>query len=242
MLKIIKDKFYYFDSLDTKKDLFDQIKKYDKHAYFIPKKELEFGNDFFFKNYKQFLPNYVSKQNKIVLKLPDFPGILSEKYGLKYAKILNNSLYQAYQKNIKNIVIDLRKNSGGDQVPMILGLQSLIPNGPLYSLIDRHNKIVDIHELQDNRYISKNYSRQLKLKKFKFDFDKIKITVLISKQTMSAGEITALCFYKNKNVTIIGDRSGGYLTNIYSFNYKDYHIGFTSSFFMKNDKIVKLIR
>jgi C-terminal processing protease CtpA/Prc len=203
---------------------------------------LEQGNDFFFENYKEFLPTFTIKQNKIVLKLPDFPGILSEKHGLKYAKILNNSLYEAFHKDITNITLDLRKNHGGDQVPMILGLQSLLPNGPSFSLIYRHNKVIDVHELKDNRYISKTYSRQLRLKKFKFDFDKIKITVLISKQTISAGEITALCFYKNKNVTIIGNRSGGYLTNIYSFNYKDYHIGFTSSLFMKNDKIVKIIQ
>ena len=146
-------------------------------------------------------PKIDMEKNILVLSIPEFTG--NEKESQEYATILETALHT---DKYKGVIIDLRGNRGGDMNPMILGISSILPDGNLFSYIDRNNncKSVDLENGEINSGGSAiKVTNTTKIKK-------IPIAVLIDKDTGSSGELTALCLKGLSNAKFFGSDSAGY--------------------------------
>lgn len=260
LINSIKKYWYYNNKIDLNKlydvnnpfILFDKfLKPIDKHA-FIEKisDSIEWQQEIF-NNYEKYLPITKLTYQELTIILPDFPGILTKNYGSLYANIINESLYQAYQTDIRTVIIDLSKNMGGNQVVMITGLQSLLPdNQTLYFEKNNKNEITRKINLNNGKlefplydfekdYINKNQIPIIKVKRY-FKFNPDRIIIKVSNNTCSAGEITAVCFINQKNVEIIGQPSCGSCEQTYSNQLNNYFYMFTS--FMIYDNANKQVK
>ena len=245
-LKILKQHSYYYDKLNIKKIkdnwtdleiqdyLVNNLKKYDKHLYVIPKDILEKENN----EFKFISPEYKisANNNSITITIPPLVGFLTDRYGIKYAKQIHLALYLAYKKGIKNINLNLVKNTGGDLRPMLLGINSLLPDDKiLLNSIDNNNEIILTVYVQKNSIIAKTknkkdvYTFNQEVPYFKFSNSE-KIKIKISKYTASAGEMLVLCFNNIPNVSFVGEKIYGILTDIYSgFLKNGTHYGITNA-------------
>lgn len=234
--EILKQYSYYFDSIKTKSGasnfnlLVQRLKMIDKHAYIIPKDILDNENE----EIKYEEPEYTIKDSVLTLKLPALFGTLVQEHGQHYATTIHNALKEAYNNKINNIVVDLKVNYGGDFMPMLLGLNSLLPdNVTLLYEIDRNKTITP--------YVSIEHNKVLRAGKVQYEFDKEgteeyfkfnnpNITVLTSQNTSSAGEFVALCLKINKNTIFRGEKTAGLLTQIHwGYLKSGVHYGITSA-------------
>lgn len=154
------------------------------------------------KSIEEYIKPKAEVENDIlVLTIPAFTG--SDKEAEEYTTILETALHK---KIYKSVIVDLRGNTGGDMAPMILGLSAILPDGKLFSYVDRNNDLEPVTlksgELNSNISTIK-ISDNKKIKK-------VPIALLIDSNTGSSGELTALCFKGIPNVKFFGSDSAGY--------------------------------
>lgn len=142
------------------------------------------------------------------------------RYGKRLAKIVK--MTHMALKGAKNIVIDLRGNTGGDLKVFIDAFRRLIPDGVLMFV---PGKVVCSKK---GRHIS---FKGKKVKPIKH-MDKTKrITILLNKKSMSSSELLTMILRSIHSRCRIVGRSGGYLslTEDKEFTYegKHYHINYT---------------
>jgi len=116
------------------------------------------------------------------------------------------------KNGLKGWVIDLRKNSGGNMWPMLMGLSPFYEDGVLGYFIGpgeervwskKSNEIFLDKKSQNKRFGINPVDIQLKNKNFK-------IAVLISRRTSSSGEGVAISFASLPNVKFFGEKSSGH--------------------------------
>ena len=190
----------------------------DKHAFIYSGEQMKSGTESYFQNVRNYFPRYKFTDKpdirKLYIKIPSFPGILAEKYGDKYIKAMHKLLRKAYKKEIKEIILDLIMNDGGQDNIMISSLAPLLPQDTkLYYKIDGNQKIYDYRYLDNNKLLSKT-GDYMEIKSPYIVFSP-KIKIIIGEKTASAGEILVLCFYHLKNVTFKGNSTFGILTDMY---------------------------
>ena len=128
------------------------------------------------------------------------------------AQVIADSVCSISSKNIRGWIVDLRLNSGGNMHPMISGLQSIIGDGVFVNWIDKKNNIISAASLQNGGIVnSGNILAKLKTRCAQQP-NRYKIAVLISEETSSSGEITALAFEGKNNVLFIGEKTAGFMT------------------------------
>ncbi|MBO9595613.1 MAG: hypothetical protein J7599_22110 [Niabella sp.] len=134
----------------------------------------------------------------------------------------NDSAMKVFAQNIQNLVkkldtehtirgwiIDLRKNTGGNMYPMIVGLGSFLDKGTLgyfvrgrsknaWSLYGRENKMWSGGAVVSDAYTVKQR--------------KNKIALLIGPMTASSGEFTTISFIGQSNTRLFGQPTAGYTT------------------------------
>lgn len=147
-------------------------------------------------------PEYELRDDILVLKLPEFSGTLeeSQKYAEKLIEPLKNEKYSG-------VIVDLRKNGGGDMGPMILGISPLIPDGNIMTFSMGKNK--SSVTLKDGKNIGGGTTLSIPEANFKIQ---VPIAVLQGKKTASSGEQTLLALKTGENVKTFGEVSAGYLT------------------------------
>ena len=110
---------------------------------------------------------------------------------------------------INNIVIDLRNHRGGYMYHGIKIMQNIYGNTTMYKSCNKW------YSLQDGKLIFDKLGDELSFKG--------NIVVLVSEKTASSGEILALTFMGRKNTTILGCKTGGYLSMNGFFKIDDKH-------------------
>lgn len=103
-------------------------------------------------------------------------------------------------------IVDLRGNTGGTMYPMLAGLSSLLPDGPLVGFQDRAGTSTDV-ELRGGAVSMGGQDVLSVADPAKTDRS---IAVLQDSMTASSGEVTLLAFRGLPNATSFGEPSAGY--------------------------------
>ncbi|HEX8378759.1 MAG TPA: S41 family peptidase [Pedobacter sp.] len=125
---------------------------------------------------------------------------------------IQDSLCKLNPKNLKGIIIDLRLNSGGSMFPMLLGLNQIVGNGTIGSFVDIEGRPI-------TKWIIKNSSFYLDTQQVAVVTNgcafsrSLKIVVLTSRITKSAGEDLAIALRGKVNTLFIGEETGGFTTS-----------------------------
>ncbi|TYB75858.1 S41 family peptidase [Bizionia myxarmorum] len=116
--------------------------------------------------------------------------------------------------NITGWIIDLRFNSGGDDMPMISALYDFLGDTDVWSEMNLNGKRVGTVKLKKGKYINKSNTVAYINPKGAL-LDKAKVAVITNIATASSGEITAMAFKGRDNTIFIGEKSNGKTTTNY---------------------------
>jgi carboxyl-terminal processing protease len=137
-------------------------------------------------------------------------------------KSIKKAIAMVNDKNIKGWIIDLRVNTGGNMYPMIAGLNDFIGEGKVGGFLTPTYQ-------PDGNWIIKNgtfFVDSIKVTAVKYDGYPIKpnmpIAILISGNTASSGEMTAISTIGRKKSIVIGEISAGFTTSNLGFKLNDY--------------------
>jgi len=230
-----KEKMHLLSLFENEKQEFSNFltkilqQRFDKHStcdYFIN----EGGNE---KNNEE--------KNLFELKVDGYIGIINI-YGFPYDFTSEDGKDEEYyyfvnsirkfilRDDLKYIVLDIRENMGGYYIPMVMAFMEYLNNRTLfafeeYGTKEKINEWVNMigGEIKYGEFISKNNK------------DKKPLAVLISRNTISSGEILASCFLPNKkdsfydknNIRLFGEKTGGYLSINESFVFGDIVVNLT---------------
>lgn len=108
-------------------------------------------------------------------------------------------------------IVDLRFNGGGNMNPMMAGLAPLIGEGFVGGAVDARGDLVRRYEITDGVFFD---SERLvcELEDGPSIEDDEKVAVLLSRYTISSGELVAIALRGRDNTMFIGERTAGYTT------------------------------
>lgn len=117
----------------------------------------------------------------------------------------------AKKNKVKEWIIDLRYNGGGNINVMLAGMAPLLDTDTVATIIDASEEIqITANVIKGNFwYAGNNVFKMKKGPKIKG----AKIAVLTSRWTVSSGELVAVAFKGQENVKFFGEATGGYTTN-----------------------------
>ncbi|MBV8256048.1 MAG: S41 family peptidase [Chitinophaga sp.] len=127
-----------------------------------------------------------------------------------FAQHLSDSLWMLQSKPLKGIIIDLRLNGGGSTPAMIGGIASLFADGVCFTF----SKLGNIKEemIFKNGNLFYDTMQITRLNEYSVSPRKVKVAVLISGFTASAGEHTAIALKAIKNTRFFGSPTRGQIT------------------------------
>lgn len=132
-------------------------------------------------------------------------------------------------KNLKGIVIDLRLNEGGSIYPLFTGVNQLLGTGPVVRSCDLQGAMQDKWFVEKGRLhlgnrIAASVKNGCKAGK------NIKVVVLISQITASAGEMLAIAFKGRNNTLFIGEKTFGRTTLNAEFKLHEHYLALAAHF------------
>lgn len=211
--------------------LLESLRKYgDNHSFLMKAEEA--------KNWKENedpdstvdFPFIARNENIGIITVPPFHSG-NEQLMIAYADSLQKGLKRIYSKNLKGWIVDLRKNTGGNMEPMILGLGPLLDSGKIGSLVDINGKN-EYWYYQNGQYYWEN-EKGISLDEPFILNKKLPIVVLTSEQTGSSGEVIAISFIGNSKTTLMGKSTWGLTTGNGEFELED-----GTKLFMASTKMV----
>lgn len=134
------------------------------------------------------------------------PGKIEEN-----ANLIRNGLINLKSKNVNKWILDLRYNGGGDMNPMLSGLAPLIGEGFIGGSVGRNDELLYNYEIRDGQFYD-NDRLVVEMENNPIISDNEKVAVLLSKYTISSGELTAIAFKGRPNTYFIGEKTAGYTT------------------------------
>jgi C-terminal processing protease CtpA/Prc len=133
------------------------------------------------------------------------PGIVKEQ-----ADLIRNGLLELKGKGVDKWILDLRFNGGGNMEPMLSGLAPLLGEGFIGGAINHRNEIRE-YSIENGQF--NNFGR---IACEMNDLPKIgpteKVAVLLSRYTISSGEMVAVAFKGREHTRFIGEETAGYTT------------------------------
>lgn len=166
------------------------------HSFFVYPEEQ--SNE----NLDSAFPTATIEENILILNIPAF-GSPDMDDNQQYADILNHAIQnETYQ----GIIVNLANNTGGDMGPMVAGISSLIPDGPVIKF-QYSSGVTDEAVLENGTLTGGGASVTVE------PADKVSdvpIAVVINELTASSGEMTALAFKGLDNVQFFGENSLGF--------------------------------
>lgn len=124
--------------------------------------------------------------------------------------LIRQGLIDLKSSGIDKWIVDLRFNGGGNMEPMISGLAPLIGEGFIAGSINKDNEIRE-YTIKNGQFF--NYGRLV------CEMDSLpevktndKVAVLLSRYTISSGELVAVAFMGRENTIFIGEETAGYTT------------------------------
>jgi len=225
------------NKVETRKLLIDTVlatlrRAGDKHSGFIDAKETKRLTN---SNYKiMSLETRNIGDGFCYIKIPPFFSIDLSASEIFAVKIQNQIRQIDQSQNIKDWIIDLRGNSGGNMHPMIKGLSCLIGEGTYGYAIYPDKEIAMSMENGQTGYIKLKLPYRLKNPVHK-------IAVLIDSSTASSGEFTAIAFKSLPNVRFFGQPSAGFTTSNQTFKLSDGSILYLATSYMADRKRIKYL-
>lgn len=128
------------------------------------------------------------------------------------ARKIRNAITDLIRQGAVTWVIDLRFNGGGNMNPMVTGTGTLIGDGIAGSLVDLDNRKQFDWEIKQGNFIYGG-SQALNLPEEPVLKKSPPIAVLLSRYTVSSGEILATVLKGRPDTRFFGEASGGYTTN-----------------------------
>ncbi len=133
------------------------------------------------------------------------PGDVKEQ-----ADFIRKGLIDLKASGVDKWIVDLRFNGGGNIDPMLSGLAPLIGKGFIAGAINKENEIREF-TIEEGQFY--NYGRLV------CEMDNTpkitpdeKVAVLLSRYTISSGELVAVAFKGRINTLFIGEETAGYTT------------------------------
>jgi carboxyl-terminal processing protease len=130
----------------------------------------------------------------------------------KEAKKIRMAIVELAKKNVEGWIIDLRYNGGGNMNPMMAGVGTLLGDGLVGKLVKTNgDKIFDWQVINGNFIYDGAQAVSLPNKPlFK---NAPKVAVLLSRWTVSSGELVAIAFKGRPGTAFFGESTGGYTSN-----------------------------
>lgn len=129
----------------------------------------------------------------------------------KQADFIRKGLVDLKAKGVDKWILDLRFNGGGNMEPMIAGLAPLLGDGYIGGAMDNKNQITRNYHIKDGQF--DNAGRIVcEMKNTSMISRDEKVAVLLSRYTISSGELVAVAFKGRENTRFIGEETAGYTT------------------------------
>lgn len=127
------------------------------------------------------------------------------------AQLIRSGLRDLKAQGVDQWILDLRYNGGGDMNPMLSGLAPLIGKGFIGGSVDRDAKLhhgYDIKngQLYDNHALVTPMENDVEIDSSE------KLVVLLSRYTISSGELLAIACKGRDHTRFIGEETAGYTT------------------------------
>lgn len=141
-----------------------------------------------------------------------FQSFVNEEKLNKVSAEFYNKINEIKSKNnINGWIVDLRLNQGGIPYPMILSMYDFLGDAMVFQYLDDKKSSISQVQLEKGKLIDEKGLVAKIEPKGKMLTD-VKVAVLTSPATASAGEIVAICFKGRPNTTFIGENSTGLTT------------------------------
>lgn len=127
------------------------------------------------------------------------------------ADFIRNGLKALANEGVKKWIVDLRFNGGGNINPMISGLAPLIGDGHIGGSVDAENNLIYDYRIRNGQFFDTGRLSCEMDNKPSID-PKAKVVVLLSRYTISSGELLAVAFKGRPNTHFIGEATAGYTT------------------------------
>jgi hypothetical protein len=157
----------------------------------------------------------------------------------KLAQAIQDSLCKLMSERPDGIIIDLRVNEGGSIYPLFTGLHQLIGDGVFGAFTNFDGTSKTNWKLKKGKF----YQREKIVASVKPNCSgskKIKVAVLLSQITASAGEMLAIALKGRKNTIFIGEKTYGLTTGNVTFRIDGYLLALSASF--TEDRTGKIYR
>ncbi|MBU4692611.1 hypothetical protein KQ876_00100 [Mycoplasma sp. CSL7491-lung] len=191
---------YGMQNVNLNNSLLSTIFLYEQKSKYLELQNKEKFNDLKVENNTAFLTtyNFDFRENPDLILNSTF-----QFYKDKLSRIKKDNSQKSENEKIKNIVIDLTTNGGGETISLFKAL-SFLTNKPIYDYqinMNDNSVIVNYYNVDNNENndFSDNDSFQ----------DDFKFYILTSNSTFSAANIMAHIAKDNNLATIIGNNSGG---------------------------------
>lgn len=129
---------------------------------------------------------------------------------------MRNAIAELNASGVKHWVIDLRFNGGGNMNPMIAGMAPLLSEGHIGGSFNAEGAVFQNFEIKGGQFIDTERLVDSTATKIQLDHEP-RIAVLLSRYTVSSGEIVATVFKGQDNTRFFGEDSGG-MTTVTGFN------------------------
>jgi C-terminal processing protease CtpA/Prc len=129
---------------------------------------------------------------------------------------IQNGIAELKKAGVDKWIVDLRYNGGGNMNPMLSGLSALLGNGNIGGSSDKTGIDIQNYEIRDNKfYDTENLSIDIE-NPVKEEI-KDKVAVLLSRYTVSSGEVVAVAFKGRERTRFFGEKTKG-LTTVTGFD------------------------
>ena len=124
---------------------------------------------------------------------------------------IRTGLKELKKQKVNKWIVDLRSNGGGNIEPMISGLAPLIGEGKIGGSVNLKGDQLIEYTIEDAQFY--NYGRLVcEMEQVPSIATSEKVVVLLSRYTVSSGEMLAIAFKGRPNTIFIGEDSGGLTT------------------------------
>ena len=208
---------YLLNSLKDKHGMFRSAKDYRPFAYFTAYETLD-KNDSRPRdgNFNNTVINDISARFNYKL-LDDQTGYLRivgigpQQNLIEEGQIMRAAIAELDSAGVRNWVVDLRFNGGGNMNPMIAGMAPLLNEGHIGGSFDAAGEVFQNFEIKNGQFYDTNRLVDSTAQKINLKHPP-KIAVLLSRYTVSSGEIVATVFKGQDNTRFFGEDSGGMTT------------------------------